>query len=99
MNSKLLGFHSVSEIFILALKVVKKCVFFKFTPCGKKMAFVIEFLVLGKNLHFYEASGNNFPHTRISKDKFPNHFSSSVGSFMYRFIMTMKTMVGFLIKQ
>ena len=72
---------SVSEIFILALKMMKKW-----------------FLVLGKNLHFYEASENNFPHGGISKNKFLNHFSSSVGNFMYRFILTMKTIVEFFHK-
>ena len=39
--------------------------------------FVTEFVFLGKNLHTYEVRKNSFPHGRISKIFFLDHFSPS----------------------
>ena len=39
-------------------------------PCGQKIIFVTEFVILGNNLPFYEVENN-------SKQKFLDHFSPS----------------------
>ena len=64
---------SVSKITITSLKMMVKSgldFFFEIPPCGKKVIFHTEFVILGKNLPFYEVG-------EISKKSFLDHFSPS----------------------
>ena len=54
----------VSEMIGLKLESGLK-LFFKILPCGKKVIFVNEFVVLGKNLPFYEVREKKFQHGEI----------------------------------
>ena len=44
-------------------------VFFEIPPCAKKVIFVGEFVILSKNLQFYEVKKNGFVHGEISKKR------------------------------
>ena len=56
--------------------------YFEISPCGKMVIFVTEFVILHKNLPFYEVRknefpGSRFPHGGILKYFFLGHFSPS----------------------
>ena len=66
----LVKIESVSKITVFSLKVTVKSFldfFFEIPPCGKKVIFFTEFVILGKNLTYNEVIGNKFRHEGISK--------------------------------
>ena len=44
-----------------------RTIYFKIPACGKKVIFITELEILGKNLPFYEVRENHFLHGGISK--------------------------------
>ena len=69
----------MAESVISYMSIHYKTKFVEIPPCAKKVIFITEFGILGKNLPIYKVRQNNVAHGGISKiNKFKTTFSTII---------------------